>query len=174
MSTASAPASGPIRAKLGEESSFYYDPQLKKWVNKKAGATTETAARATPPPPRSVPPAGPGAGLSKPPMIAGPSYSGLTSGTFTPERSESPAVSANGGAQRADDMSSTLSPPLPPSGPPSGAPSGPPSAPPSRPSTAMRTDSSIDDLIGLPQVRKGGTVKKGKKGRGYVDVMAAK
>lgn len=174
MSTASAPASGPIRAKLGEESSFYYDPQLKKWVNKKAGATTETAARATPPPPRSVPPAGPGAGMSKPPMTAGPSHSGLTSGTFTPERSESPAVSANGGAQRADDMSSTLSPPLPPSGAPSRAPSGPPSAPLSRPSTAMRTDSSIDDLIGLPQVRKGGTVKKGKKGRGYVDVMAAK
>ena len=26
---------GPIKAKLGEESSFYYDKDLKKWVNKK-------------------------------------------------------------------------------------------------------------------------------------------
>jgi hypothetical protein len=25
----------PIKAKLGEESSFYYDKDLKKWVNKK-------------------------------------------------------------------------------------------------------------------------------------------
>lgn len=166
MSTSSAPTSGPIRAKLGEESSFYYDPQLKKWVNKKAGATTETAARATPPPPRSVPPAGPGAGPIKPPVIAGPSYSGPPSGTSTPARSESPAVASLGGAQPADNLSSTLSPPIPQSGPPSG--------PPSRPSAMMRTDSSIDDLIGLPQARKGGTIKKGKKGRGYVDVMAAK
>ncbi|KAJ0269299.1 hypothetical protein COL922a_014763, partial [Colletotrichum nupharicola] len=28
-------AGKPIRAKLGEESSFYYDKDLKKWVNKK-------------------------------------------------------------------------------------------------------------------------------------------
>jgi len=26
---------GPIKAKLGEESSFYYDPDLKRWINKK-------------------------------------------------------------------------------------------------------------------------------------------
>ena len=50
--------------------------------------------------------------------------------------------------------------------------SGPPSAPPSRPATGMSGDSSIDELIGIPQARKGGTVRKGKKGRGYVDVMA--
>lgn len=36
----------------------------------------------------------------------------------------------------------------------------------------MSNASSIDDLIGAPQPRKGGTVRKGKKGRGYVDVMA--
>lgn len=49
---------------------------------------------------------------------------------------------------------------------------GPPSGPPSRPATAMSGVSSIDDLIGAPQTRKGGTVKGKKKGRGYVDVMA--
>lgn len=30
-----SPNSGPIKAKLGEENSFYYDPELKRWVNKK-------------------------------------------------------------------------------------------------------------------------------------------
>ncbi|SLM36886.1 Sec16, central conserved domain [Lasallia pustulata] len=170
MSSSSAPASGPIRAKLGEENSFYYDTQLKKWINKKAGASTETVARATPPPPRSVPSAGHESGISKPPPIALPSSSGPPSGTSTPARSESPAAVGTGGSSLSGEGRSTLAPPLPVSGPPS----GPPSSPPSRPSTAMRTDSSIDDLIGAPQARKGGTIKKGKKGRGYVDVMAAK
>ncbi|KAG6850992.1 hypothetical protein H0H93_004479 [Arthromyces matolae] len=44
-----APSSGPVKASLGEESSFYYDKDLKRWVNKKAGA--ETAKVASPPPP---------------------------------------------------------------------------------------------------------------------------
>jgi hypothetical protein len=26
---------GPIKVKLGEENSFYYDKELKRWVNKK-------------------------------------------------------------------------------------------------------------------------------------------
>lgn len=53
-----------------------------------------------------------------------------------------------------------------------GTASGPPSGPPSRPGTSMSMASSIDDLLGQPAPRKGGTVKKNKKGRGYVDVMA--
>lgn len=44
----------PIRAKLGEPNSFYYDPELKRWVNKNASAE-ETAKKATPPPPRATP-----------------------------------------------------------------------------------------------------------------------
>lgn len=47
----SSPA--PIKANLGEESAFYYDKELKRWVNKKAGA--EPAKSATPPPPPSRP-----------------------------------------------------------------------------------------------------------------------
>jgi len=35
----------------------------------------------------------------------------------------------------------------------------------------MSGASSIDDLIGVPQARKGGTIRKAKK-KGYVDVMA--
>ncbi|KAM0324104.1 hypothetical protein ACHAQA_008294 [Verticillium albo-atrum] len=42
----------PIRAKLGESSSFVYDPEQKRWVNKKAGAEQTPAKTATPPPPR--------------------------------------------------------------------------------------------------------------------------
>ncbi|KAF5380963.1 hypothetical protein D9615_003970 [Tricholomella constricta] len=39
---------GPVKASLGEESAFYYDKDLKRWVNKKAGA--EAPKPATPPP----------------------------------------------------------------------------------------------------------------------------
>ncbi|KAG7864310.1 hypothetical protein KL919_000338 [Ogataea angusta] len=42
----------PIRAKLGEESSFYYDEKLKRWVNK--NASPEEQAASTPPPPPPV------------------------------------------------------------------------------------------------------------------------
>lgn len=48
-------------------------------------------------------------------------------------------------------------------------------APPSRPGTSLSTASSIDDLMGAPPgpgARKGGTVKKGKKKREVVDVLA--
>ena len=84
-----------------------------------------------------------------------------------PSRSPTPAVNAPTTAEEAStdpSAASTLSS--------TGPPSGPPSAPPSRPATGMGGASSIDDLIGVPQPRKGGTVRKGKRGKGYVDVMA--
>src|SRR5437773_6875409 len=43
------------RANLGEASSFVYDPELKRWVNKKAGAEAPEAKKSAPPPPKSVP-----------------------------------------------------------------------------------------------------------------------
>ncbi|KAG6818100.1 hypothetical protein H0H87_000004 [Tephrocybe sp. NHM501043] len=42
---------GPVKASLGEESAFYYDKDLKRWVNKKSGA--DAAKPAAPPPPPS-------------------------------------------------------------------------------------------------------------------------
>lgn len=48
------------------------------------------------------------------------------------------------------------------------------SAPPSRPGTGMSNASSIDDLLGPPMLKKGGTkgtAKGKKKGRGYIDLM---
>jgi hypothetical protein len=49
------------------------------------------------------------------------------------------------------------------------------SNPSSRPNTGMSNASSIDDLLGPPVARKAGDrAKKGKKGRGYIDVMGDK
>ncbi|KAI0306558.1 Sec23-binding domain of Sec16-domain-containing protein [Multifurca ochricompacta] len=45
-------SSGPVKATLGEESSFVYDKELKRWVNKKADAKTPHPA-VPPPPPRA-------------------------------------------------------------------------------------------------------------------------
>jgi len=50
---------GPIKASLGDESAFYYDKDLKRWVNKKASAA-EAAKAATPPPPSRAQTASPG------------------------------------------------------------------------------------------------------------------
>ncbi|KAG1875268.1 Sec23-binding domain of Sec16-domain-containing protein [Suillus tomentosus] len=45
-------APGPIKASLGDQSAFYYDKDLKRWVNKKTcQGGTETTQLAAPPPP---------------------------------------------------------------------------------------------------------------------------
>jgi len=41
------------KAHLGEETSFYYDKDLKRWVNKKAGDDGKAAPAALPPPPKA-------------------------------------------------------------------------------------------------------------------------
>ncbi|MCJ1470667.1 vesicle coat component [Pseudocyphellaria aurata] len=201
-----APSQGPIRAKLGEESSFYYDEKLKKWVNKKGNAppTTETFK---PPPPKGPPSravssaAGVSSSVATPPVpplpnaftpplnpeelntppinISQPTFSSTPP---SPTRSVSSAAALAGAipaeqpaplALMAQTSSLGGGSPLVGGSPAvGGSPSGPPSAPPSRPATGMSNASSIDDLLGGPQARKGGTVRKGKKGRGYVDVMA--
>ncbi|MCJ1381076.1 vesicle coat component [Xylographa soralifera] len=202
--TSNSSSRGPIRARLGEESSFVYDADLKKWVNKKAGAEAPTASAPTPPPPRAPPSravstAGGQPPPSKPPpmpMSMGAALGGtLSPGSAPPSqgpsRNASPsfrsaASPTTPGAPGSDAVASppmgTGSPALgesaaePSEGaglmPASAAGTGPPSAPPSRPTTGMSNASSIDDLIGAPAARKGGTVKGKKKGRGYVDVMA--
>ncbi|KAI6022685.1 Sec23-binding domain of Sec16-domain-containing protein [Pisolithus marmoratus] len=42
---------GPVRANLGEETSFHYDKELGRWVNKKAGAEGSQPVAPAPPPP---------------------------------------------------------------------------------------------------------------------------
>ncbi|KAF2145878.1 uncharacterized protein K452DRAFT_315179 [Aplosporella prunicola CBS 121167] len=168
----------PIRAKLGEENSFYYDPDLKKWVNKKAGAEQTSTPSATPPPPKGGPPPGL-RGVASTSNLAGAAAGGPPKGLVPP------------GALNAQMRSTSMPPPMAMaasapgtrSATPAGAPPGaagdspalggppPPSGPPSRPATSMSNASSIDDLLGVPAPRKG-AAKKGKRGGRYVDVMA--
>lgn len=169
----------PIRAKLGEASSFIYDPELKRWVNKKAGADNVEVKSATPPPPKAGPPrtasvppptSAPRATGSAPPMIAQRAVSEYAPGpSHTDGQSESsssnlaPPMMARSASNGSMGLGSSGGPPS--------------SGPPSRPGTGMSNASSIDDLLGPALPRKGGaTVKKAakKKGRGYVDVMGEK
>ncbi|KAI1480216.1 Sec23-binding domain of Sec16-domain-containing protein [Daldinia eschscholtzii] len=165
------PANKPIKAKLGEASSFVYDPELKRWVNKKPGAENTPVKAATPPPPRAAsrngtpPPAGP---TSAPPGGPGTPPAG------PPRAQLTPAPTLLRSAMSHDNLM------VPGGAPPmarsvsgqsiSSAPGGPPSAPPSRPATSLSNASSIDDLLGAAGPRKG--AKKAKKGGRYVDVMA--
>ncbi|ROT42144.1 hypothetical protein SODALDRAFT_326309 [Sodiomyces alkalinus F11] len=169
-------ANKPIKAKLGEASSFVYDPELKRWVNKKAGADQNQARTETPPPPRSgsrshantpsPPPAGGAA--SAPPMTGRPPRPPMT-----------PAGSNGGKAPSQQERPSSQGSLGPPGGPPpfmarsvsNHSVGGPPSGPPSRPTTSMSNASSIDDLLGPAVPRKAGAKKARKSGR-YVDVMA--
>jgi hypothetical protein len=170
----------PIKAKLGEESSFYYDAELKRWVNKKDKDSGGEAKKATPPPPRAGPPKTMSAPPGGVPTVA--SSGGPPSGP--PSRAYSPA-----GAPPARPEMPAASLTEAPVGsrvpPPGGAPPGMMGAaqravsgqnsgtatPPTRPATGMSNASSIDDLLGPPVARKRGEAKKKRGGR-YVDVMA--
>ncbi|KAM0285190.1 hypothetical protein ACHAQH_001621 [Verticillium albo-atrum] len=154
------PGNKPIRAKLGESSSFVYDPEQKRWVNKKAGAEQTPAKTATPPPPKSTgtppppsssaTPMGPPGGPPRPPMPIG---AGSLSKAPSRESLDIPA----GPPAMARSVSNSST--------------GPPSGPPSRPTTSMSNASSIDDLIGAAGTRRPGAKKARKSGR-YVDIMA--
>ncbi|KAF2722136.1 hypothetical protein K431DRAFT_284337 [Polychaeton citri CBS 116435] len=178
--------SGPIKAKLGEQSSFYYDEQLKKWVNKKGGTEAASASAPTPPPPRGPssrvpsgtssmgPPSGPPSriasgtglsGLAGGPSSRPPTSSGLSTVAQPPSRTGTPGTPAGAGANgEGFPVSGT-----PPAGPGLLSAGGPPS----RPATSLSNASSIDDLLGPPGgSRRAGGAKGKKKGGRYVDVMA--
>ncbi|KAL4402330.1 COPII vesicle coating protein [Malassezia pachydermatis] len=78
-----------VKAHLGEETSFYYDKELKRWVNKKAGDDGKAAPAALPPPPKGAP--------SKPIAAAGPADAPPKSLASSKPPSSAPARS-NGGA----------------------------------------------------------------------------
>ncbi|KAJ5622965.1 hypothetical protein N7490_011570 [Penicillium lividum] len=151
---------GPIRAKLGEESSFYYDNELKKWVNKK-DPNSSGPARATPPPPRSSAPPSRASSGSMPPPPAPISVTSnsrpQSSSSDAPHLSSSPAFPGL-----------AVPPPMPRSVSTGGAISSTPPRPPSSLSHAQ----SIDDLLAAPAARKAGNNVRGRKKGRYVDVMA--
>ncbi|KAJ6024231.1 hypothetical protein N7540_005028 [Penicillium herquei] len=157
---------GPIKAKLGEESSFYYDNDLKKWVNKK-DPNSGGSARATPPPPRgSAPPSRASSGSMPPPpapMSTASCSRPPSSSSDAAPFSSSPAFSGLGvppPMPRSVSSNAALSS-TPPGGP----------APP-RPASSLSHAQSIDDLLGAPVARKGANTVRGKKKGRYVDVMA--
>ncbi|KAF7597333.1 vesicle coat component [Aspergillus hancockii] len=165
---------GPIRAKLGEENSFYYDKELKKWVNKK-DPNSASVSRGTPPPPKGPAPSRSASGSSVPPPPSvgtpskglGPDSRPSSSAGAPISLSSSPAPSPLaapppllGNTPRSVSTGAAM--PTPPLG---------SSGPPPRPATSLSHASSIDDLLGAPQARKGAPAKGRKKGR-YVDVMA--
>lgn len=184
-----------IRAKLGEESSFYYDKELKKWVNKKDPASMQQSAKATPPPPKgpvgrvvseslgSVPVGGglpPRSGMVAPPPTLSSSRPPSSNGP--PSRAGTPGegVSIGGGTVppgTSDGMQPAPSTSTVSDG---ASPAQPPAPTSTRPASAgLRTGSDIDDLLGGPPTaagRKAGGTVKGKKGRAgagrYVDIMA--
>ncbi|KAK7954355.1 COPII coat assembly protein SEC16 [Apiospora saccharicola] len=173
-----AEAPKAIKAKLGEDSSFVYDPDAKRWVNKKAGAENTPAKSATPPPPRSAsrngtppPPGGglaPPMGRGTPPPPGGPpmrSVSGLKQ-QMSSDSLHIPGPAMGGAPPMGRSVSnmSNMSAVSNASG------EGLTMAPPSRPATSLSNASSIDDLLGAAGPRKAGA-KKARKGR-YVDVMA--
>ncbi|XWX00149.1 hypothetical protein V2A60_008168 [Cordyceps javanica] len=152
-----------IKAKLGESNSFVYDPDLKRWINKKAGAEQTEAPKAAPPPPRGGTPR---SVSGTPPPAAGPpagslarsaSTSNLKAGTMPPPSGL--GISVPPPMMRSDSTASAGGAPTPPSG------------PPSRPATSISNASSIDDLLGAAGSRKVSGKKPRKSGR-YVDVMA--
>ncbi|KAL9471240.1 hypothetical protein ACSS6W_009181 [Trichoderma asperelloides] len=152
----------PIKAKLGEASSFVYDPELKRWVNKKPGAEQVEAKAATPPPPKALgsPRSASGTPPQTPPPPQGRSSLPPSSsfGSLAPPAvlNRAPSQESLGGAPpmlRSMSSASTDSKPS------------------SRPTTSMSNASSIDDLLSASGPRKPGQ-KKARKGGRYVDVMA--
>ncbi|KAF9533001.1 Sec23-binding domain of Sec16-domain-containing protein [Crepidotus variabilis] len=117
-------STGPVKASLGEQSAFYYDKDLKRWVNKKAGAE-EAKPAPTPPPPRSQT-ASPGmamSGRSMPPLVGSgppPPPQRPTSAidlTTEPPTKVPPRIRSNLAPPGADSLPGTPTTPGPPSRP---------------------------------------------------------
>ncbi|KAE9391652.1 hypothetical protein BT96DRAFT_888541 [Gymnopus androsaceus JB14] len=125
-------STGPVKASLGEESSFYYDANLKKWVNKKSGSE-EAAKPATPPPPPSraqtaspggarPPSTGPPSAGIRPPSAGPPpprASSAMDNAPRPPMRVRSnlvPSDEGGPGSAPSTPTGSRLAPPAPPPG----------------------------------------------------------
>ncbi|KAK0739659.1 Sec23-binding domain of Sec16-domain-containing protein [Apiosordaria backusii] len=172
---ASGTPNKPIRAKLGEANSFYYDPELKRWVNKNSSGE-DTAKKATPPPPKAGPPGG------------GAPRSATTSPSFPPPGAGDPARVASAPPPRVASVGN-LTPPgsssdtnlaAPPPGPVAmlrsvsntSTASAPPGGTRPPPGKSLSNSSSIDDLLGSAAgPRRPGQGKKPRKSARYVDVM---
>ncbi|KAJ6596911.1 Sec23-binding domain of Sec16-domain-containing protein [Mycena vulgaris] len=119
---------GPVKASLGEETSFYYDKELKRWVNKKAGAEDAKPAAPPPPPPSRPQTASPGmtgprAGNATPPppparsaSVAGDMGAPPPSKSVMRVRSNLAPTPESASMPSSPLRQSTLTPPSPPPG----------------------------------------------------------
>ncbi|KAH6918573.1 Sec23-binding domain of Sec16-domain-containing protein [Coprinopsis sp. MPI-PUGE-AT-0042] len=176
-------STGPVKASLGEENSFYYDKDLKRWVNKKSGG--DPAPTPAPPPPpsraqtaspsRSAPmrPSPLGGGNTPPPPRATSAMGGsMSEGAPPPARVRSNLVpsTAEGGS-----LGSTPPPGGGPPPPPMGG-SRPPSTAPPPPMGGSRPPStappgSPGPGSGPPSRPRSQAAKKNIRSR-YVDVFS--
>ncbi|KAH0830581.1 Sec23-binding domain of Sec16-domain-containing protein [Lanmaoa asiatica] len=76
---------GPIKASLGEETSFYYDKELKRWVNKKAGTGAPQPPAPPPPPSRAQ---------TASPSVSKPRFNGMPNGTAAPPHPPPPRTAS--------------------------------------------------------------------------------
>lgn len=167
-----APSPAPVKANLGEESSFYYDKELKRWVNKHVSdyslypamclsdlssaqsSSAEAAKAAAPPPPPRSQTASPGRsfGAMPPPSPVGPPPArpatahpiDLTS--EPPRRAPPPRVRSNLVPSDAEGLSAPPSP-LPPSATPPPPGGGPPPAGRARPPPKRNVRSRYVDVF---------------------------
>lgn len=159
-----SPVAGPIRAKLGEETSFVYDPVEKRWVNKKVGSDTPPPA-STPPPPRAqtASPAGYSQSAAAPPKTGTPPPPSARSASAAPMQSAASAAAPPARSTPPPLVSSSSSMPAPPPS----ASSSLGSRPPSRAASVPGGD------LPPPAARKPGGSAAAKKARSrYVDVFA--
>ncbi|KAF9053706.1 hypothetical protein BDZ89DRAFT_1205142 [Hymenopellis radicata] len=125
----------PVKASLGEETSFYYDKELKKWVNKKAGGAEAATPLPPPPPPSRPQTASPGmTGPRQTSSNAGPARSASAMDLTSPPKRSVPRVRSNLAPTPESESTSTPVTPPPPSTTPGLVP--PPSPMPGRPKSS--------------------------------------
>ncbi|OCH94992.1 hypothetical protein OBBRIDRAFT_788730 [Obba rivulosa] len=123
---------GPVRANLGQETTFYFDSELKRWVNKNAPA--EAAKSGPPPPPARAQTASPGRSQGQLPtdISAGPpparpaTANAIDSSSGPPQR---PAMRVRSNLVPTDSRDPSI-PPTPMSAPPMGSTPPPADGPP--------------------------------------------
>jgi len=76
---------GPVKASLGEETSFYYDKELKRWVNKKAGTEAAQPSAPLPPPSRAQ---------TASPSVSNSRFGGTSSGPIAPPQRPPPRTAS--------------------------------------------------------------------------------
>ncbi|CEP61891.1 COPII coat assembly protein SEC16 LALA0_S04e03026g [Lachancea lanzarotensis] len=144
----------PVKAKLGHQNTFYYDDKLQRWVNKNATAEEKQQVSAPPPPPPIIKKKEEGSPKVKPRSGSVAGGAAARTGAFVPPTYsfKEPVASSTENAGASRSVSPSLSPSV---------------------SLSGKKANNIDDLMSLANTpgNQGGTRRKKKAARGYVNVM---